>query len=210
MFGSFRWLAMLIGALIAGLISWAIHPENENKVIACGGKSSEQVELSNDSTEISALRDSLSMLMTSHRSVRLVRVIVRDTIDGTETIYLDSGATITDTIQVVRTVRDTVFVAVHDTLSAKKYGDDKLNDNEFSGTVYYDETGKPGVSAEYSRRAIGPISGLVYMDYQNSIESGLGMKADWKIFNARAVVRNYGYRGLDLGYEIKVGIGVAF
>lgn len=205
--GNFRWLAFLSGAVVVGLVSWMCWPDGRT---AAAETMPQTVRAVRDSSGVQSLQDSMAALRARTQTVRLIRVIVRDTVKGTETIYLDSGAVTTDTVRLVRIVKDTGAVTVHNTLYEKMATGNESADNVFSGTVYYDESGKPGVRCEYSRRVIGPLSGLVYTDYQDRLESGLGVTARWKIFNARVVVRNYGYKSMDFGYEVSGGVSVRF
>jgi len=205
--GRFRWLAFLFGAALVGLLSWLLWPIRQ---IPEPGVVTQTAQVVHDSSGIQSLRDSLSMMRSRTQSTRLIRVIVRDTINGLETVYLDSGSILRDTITTVHTVRDTVSVAVHDTVYRSISKTDGSLDNEFTGHIYYDGCKKPGARLEYSRRIFGPISGLVYADYQDSLESGLGVAVKWTIFHAQAVAKNYGYRSIDFGYKIDAGVNIEF
>ena len=113
--GNFRWLFLLIGVLIASLVAWLLFPKQspQNSV-------SQQVIQVTDSSEISALRDSLTMLRTHTQSTRIIRVTLRDTINGTSAIYLDSGAVVHDTVAMTRVIRDTVAIHVRDSIYVKE------------------------------------------------------------------------------------------
>ena len=102
-----------------------------------------------------AVRDSLRILRGKTLAVRIVRVTIRDTVHGTEEIYLDSGAVVHDTVSFVRTARDTVSVHVTDTL----YKEKELEPVQATETqpwglsveAYYDEIKKPGGTVTLSR-----------------------------------------------------------
>jgi len=213
-FGSFRWLSFLIGAALVVAVSWVLWPNSAQNVPKNGVKTSETVKIVHDSTGIKSLRDSVAALRRHSMAVRIIRVTIRDTVHGTEEIYLDSGAVVHDTVSFVRTARDTVSVHVTDTL----YKEKELEPVQATETqpwglsveAYYDETKKTGGTVTLSRDIAGPLSAFAYGDYQSRIEAGAGVSAEWRIFRVSALVRNYGISGIDLGYKITGCMDVRF
>ena len=83
-FGSFRWLAFIIGAALIAAVSWVLWPDSAQNVQKEGVNTSETVRIVHDSTGIQAVRDSLRILRGKTLAVRIVRVTIRDTVHGTD------------------------------------------------------------------------------------------------------------------------------
>lgn len=154
---NFRWLFLLIGVLIAGLLAWAFWPSSNAYTPV-----SQEVVTVTDSTEIRALRDSLSMMRTHNQSTRIIRVTLRDTINGTTAIYLDSGAVVHDTVAMTRVVRDTMAIHVRDTVYVKKEFSKEAKKKwglDAGAFVSYEplETVDYGLSAGIRYKIIGPV-----------------------------------------------------
>lgn len=156
--GNFRWLFFLIGIAVTALVAVAFWPSNTPQELV----SHETVTVT-DSSGIRALRDSLTMLRTHSQSTRIIRITLRDTIKGTTTIYLDSGAVVHDTVALTRVIRDTISIHTKDSVyvkkefspQAKKWNVDAgvfvSHDASLSGAVDY------GISAGVRYKVIGPV-----------------------------------------------------
>lgn len=193
LFGSFRWLAFLLGAALISVISWVLWPDFAQNVPKTVVKTSETTRIASDSAGMQALRDSLSMMQTRTASVRVVRITVRDTVRGTETVYLDSGAVVRDTVSLVRTVSDTVRVRVTDTLYVERSSepvaarDDWAVVGGIEASHGADLSGMPvfRVSARLERRIWGPAwIGLGVKENVSSLKGDVlgGLSADAGVF----------------------------
>lgn len=179
-FGSFRWLAFIIGAALIAAVSWVLWPDFAQNVQKEGVNTSETVRIVHDSTGIQAVRDSLRILRGKTLAVRIVRVTIRDTVHGTEEIYLDSGAVVHDSIFLTRTIHDTLAVHVHDTLySRMKTGPVRRDDWAVTAGVDVSHgislSGTPAISisAGVERRIVGPLYVSAGVDEKTSaIKSG--------------------------------------
>lgn len=158
-FGSFRWLAFIIGAALIAAVSWVLWPDSAQNVQKEGVNTSETVRIVHDSTGIQAVRDSLRILRGKTLSVRIVRVTIRDTVHGTEEIYLDSGAVVHDSIFLTRTIHDTLAVHVRDSLYVKQTYEPKKWNLYAGAFVSYEPLGslEYGASAGIRYKLLGPI-----------------------------------------------------
>lgn len=152
--GNFRWLFLLIGVLISGLVAWAFWPTSNAYTPV-----SQEVVTVTDSTEIRALRDSLSIMRTHSQNTRIIRVTLKDTIKGTTAIYLDSGAVVHDSIFLTRTIHDTLAVHVRDSLYVKQTYEPKKWNLDAGAFVSYEPLGslEYGASAGIRYKLLGPI-----------------------------------------------------
>jgi len=175
-FGNFRWLFLLIGFLVASLVAWAFWPTIE----AYTPVSQETVTVT-DSTEIRALRDSLSMMRTHSQNTRIIRVTLKDSIKGTTAIYLDSGAVVHDSIFLTHTIHDTLSIHVKDSLYVKKTYSPKKWGVDGGVFVSYYPLGslEYGASAGVRYKVIGPVfvSARVEKKGFDSFSDGWKLKA---------------------------------
>ena len=209
LFGNFRWLALISGALIMALVCWAFWPESQGSIPTLAEKI---IVTRTDSTGIQALRDSLAIFKASSLKVHIKRRTEKQTTPSgfTEVTYLDSSAAYTDTLKMVEILHDTVYTRVIDSSYVEtKNTPIKKKKNVFMGMVYYDESRAFGGSIGYQRALIGPFGFNAYGDYQDSLEIGVGPTVNWKIFKVSAVVRNYGFEA-NIGYKVSGGVEITF
>ena len=208
LFGNFRWLALISGALIMALVCWAFWPESQGSIPTPAEKI---IVTRTDSTGIQALRDSLAIFKASSLKVHIKRRMEKQiTPSGsTEVVYLDSSAAYSDTIVITEVSHDTIYAHVVDSIYQKENFSSKKKKNTVTAVLYYDQSRAPGVRIAYDRVLAGPLVLEARGAYQDSLEVGLGAGIKCRIFTLSAQGWNYGF-GLDLGYKIELQIKSEF
>ena len=208
LFGNFRWLALISGALIMALVCWAFWPESQGSIPTPVEKI---IVTRTDSTGIQALRDSLAIFKASSLKVHIKRRMEKQiTPSGsTEVVYLDSSAAYSDTIVITEVSHDTIYAHVVDSIYQKENFSSKKKKNAVVAALYYDQSRTPGIRIAYDRVLAGPLVLEARGAYQDSLEVGLGAGIKYRIFTLSAQGRNYGF-GLDLGYKIELQIKSEF